>query len=72
MPKCNCRMVAFRNVLVVIGGYGTPQVPTEPQSFIKNTSVTDGSGWTNELHIYKISEGIIPNTLNCVDQVYDS
>ena len=58
MPKCNCGMVAFRNLLVVIGGYGIPRGPTEPTSFIKNTRVSDGSGWTNELHIYNLSEGI--------------
>ena len=57
MPKTGCGMVAFRNSLVVFGGYGRPQGPTEPQSFIKDTFGTDGSGWTNELHIYNLSEG---------------
>ena len=54
MPKTGCGMIAFRNSLVVFGGYGRPQGPTEPQSFIKGTG---GRGWTNEFHIYNLSEG---------------
>ena len=57
MPKYRCGMIAFRNSLVVFGGFGRPQGPTEPQSFIKSTSYTDGRGWTNEFHIYNLSEG---------------
>ena len=57
MPKIACGMIAFRNSLVVFGGYGRPRGRTEPQSFIKNTSFTDGRGWTNEFHIYNLSEG---------------
>ena len=54
MPKCGCGMIAFRNSLVVFGGYGRPRGPTEPQSFIKGTG---GRGWTNEFHIYNLSQG---------------
>ena len=54
MPKSGCRMIAFRNSLVVFGGYGAPRGPTEPQSFIK---AGGGEGWTNEFHIYNLSEG---------------
>ena len=57
MPKYGCGMIAFRNNLIVIGGYGVPQRRTEPQSFIKATGYTDGRGWTNEFHIYNLSEG---------------
>ena len=54
MPKRGCGMIVFRNSLVVFGGYGRPRGPTEPQSFIKG----GGSiGWTNEFHIYNLSEG---------------
>ena len=53
MPKYGCGMIAFRNSLVVFGGYGAPRGPTEPQSFIKNGD----QGWTNEFHIYNLSEG---------------
>ena len=57
MSKFGCGMIAFRNSLVVFGGYGKPQGPTEPQSFIESTRYTDGSGWNNEFHIYNLSEG---------------
>ena len=57
MPKSGCGMIAFRNSLVVFGGYGVSQGPTETQSFIKNTSYTNGIGWTNEFHIYDLPEG---------------
>ena len=57
MPKAACEMVAFGNSLGVFGGYGIPQGPTEPQSFIQNTDYTDGRGWTDEFHIYNLSEG---------------
>ena len=59
LPKCGCGMIAFRNSLVVFGGYGRPQGPTEPQSFVKNTKFNDGRGWTNEFHIYNLSGGNI-------------
>ena len=54
VPKIGCGMIAFRNSLVVFGGYGRPRGPTEPQSFIK---AGGGRGWTNEFHIYNLSEG---------------
>ena len=54
MPKYGCGMLAFRNSLVVFGGYGRPRGPTEPQSFIK---AGGGRGWTNEFHIFNLSEG---------------
>ena len=75
MPKCGCGMIAFRNSLVVFGGYGRPRGRTQPQSFIKNT--TDGRGWTNEFHIYNLSEGNMqkcssmqlfpPHTTHCTE-----
>ena len=57
MPKYACGMIAFGNSLGVFGGAGIARGPTEPQSFIKTTSFTDGRGWTNEFHIYNLSEG---------------
>ena len=66
MPKYGCGMIAFMNSLVVFGGYGVPQGPTEPQSFIKNSSFTDGRGWTNKFHIYNLSEGNIQNKQHAV------
>ena len=57
MPKWGCGMIAFGSGLGVFGGIGVPRGPTEPQSFINLTASTDGSGWTNEFHIYNLSEG---------------
>ena len=59
MAKYGCGMISFGDSLGVFGGYGIPRGPTEPQSFIKNTSYTDGSGWTNEFHIYQLKQGIM-------------
>ena len=61
MPKYCCGMIAFGNSLGVFGGYGVPRGSTEPQSFIKNAGFTDGRGWTNEFHIYNLSEGNMSN-----------
>ena len=57
MPKLGCGMITFGNSLGVFCGYGVPRGPTEPQSFIKNTRFTNVIGWTNEFHIYNLSEG---------------
>ena len=57
MPKAACGIIAFGSGLGVFGGYGVPRGPTEPQSFIKDTRSTDGRGWTNEFHIYNLSQG---------------
>ena len=54
MPKIGSGIIAIRNSLVVFGGRGRPRGPTEPQSFIK---FFGGRGWTNEFHIYNLSEG---------------
>ena len=58
MPKVACGIISFRDSLGVFGGYGIPQGPTEPRSFIKNTRFKDGRGWTNEFHIYHLKEGV--------------
>ena len=57
MPKYGCGIIALGSGLGVFGGYGVPRGPTEPQSFIKDTRFTDGRGWTNEFHIYNLSQG---------------
>ena len=55
MKKRGSGMVAFGNYLGVFGGYGKPQGPTQPGSFIK--SIKGSGGWTNEFHIYHLKEG---------------
>ena len=61
MPKCGCGMISFRDGLGVFGGYAIPLGPTEAQSFLKDSRYTNGRGWTNEFHIYNLSEGIQNN-----------
>ena len=57
MPKFGCGIIALGSGLGVLGGCGVPRGPTEPQSFIKDTRSTEGRGWTNEFHIYNLSQG---------------
>ena len=64
MPKAACGMIALGSGLGVLGGYGVPRGPTEPQSFIKSTKFTDGRGWTNEFHIYNLSQGNLSRGLS--------
>jgi N-acetylneuraminic acid mutarotase len=59
MRKSSCGMVHFHDdKLAVIGGYGYTNGPIQPGSvFIRNPRATDGFGWTNEIHIFDISQG---------------
>ena len=63
MGKAGCGLVQFNDdKLVVIGGYGCPTGPTQPGStFIgaRNTKFTDGRGFTNEVHVFDLSQGIV-------------
>ena len=60
MRKGGCGMVSFlQNKLAVFGGYGIPTGPTQPGAmFTKSTDFTNGSGWSNELHVFTITEGM--------------
>ena len=59
MPKSACGMVFFGNhYLATIGGYGVPTLPIQPgSSFIKDPNYTDGAGWTDEFHVFDVTEG---------------
>ena len=59
LPKCGCGMVAYQHQLALIGGYGSaPTGPFQPDAeFIKNINYP-GKGWTNELHLLTIKEGV--------------
>ena len=61
MRKIYCGMVHFHHdKLAVIGGYGYPTGPTQSgSSFIRNTRFTDGRRWTNEIHVFDLSQGIV-------------
>ena len=60
MRKFGCRMVPYgQDRLALFGGYGFPTSHTQPgATFTKNSSYTSGSGWSNELHIFNINEGM--------------
>ena len=56
--KTGCGMVAYGSRLVLFGGYGSPCGPTQPGAeFIRNSNKTDGRGWSNELHVFDVTEG---------------
>ena len=56
MRKRGCGMIAYGKKLVLFGGHGIPSGPTQPGAqFIGGR---DGSGCTNELHIFDLEEGV--------------
>ena len=61
MRKAGCGMVHFHHdKLAVIGGYGFPTGPIKPGSTsIMDARFTDGRGWTNEVHVFDLSQGIV-------------
>ena len=61
MKKQGARMIAVNDEqLAVLGGYGIPTSPTQPgSSFFRDSSSSDGSGLTNEFHIFNISNGML-------------
>ena len=56
MRKQGSGMVAFGDCLGVFGGYGEPQGPTQPGSFIKQIEYYGSIGWTNEFHVYHLKK----------------
>ena len=61
MKKAGAGMITVNDEqLAVLGGVGIPTSPTQPgSSFVKDSSSSDGSGWTNEFHIFNISNGML-------------
>lgn len=58
MGKTGCGMVHFHHdKLAVIGGHGFPITPQPGSLFIMDARFTDGRGWTNEIHVFDISQG---------------
>ncbi len=61
IAKSGAGIAVCGDMLAVLGGYGIPHGPIATQragsSFIKNTSESDGRGWTSEFHIYHLNEG---------------
>ena len=58
MKKAGCGMIAYGSRLVLFGGGGLPCGPTQPGAeFIRSDKNCDGSGWSNELHVFDVTEG---------------
>lgn len=59
MRKDACGIVHFDGErLALIGGYADPSGPIQQGStFVLNEAMNDGSGWTNEFHVFEISQG---------------
>ena len=61
IPKYGCGLVTYADAasLVLFAGYGVPHGPIQPGStFIQNTNNTSGWGWTNELHLFNLTNGM--------------
>ena len=60
MRKSSCGIVPIlRDQLALFGGYGIPTGLIQPRAaFTKNRHYTDGSGWSNELHMFNITESM--------------
>ena len=71
MAKSGAGMVAFGKNLAVMGGYGIRRGPTQPgSSFIRDTRYTGGGGWTSELHIYNLKDGMYACTKRYLDALF--
>ena len=65
MPKFNHGIVTYHDETVgvtsitVLAGFGIPHGPTQAGAkFVENTNFTDGRGWTNELHLFNLTNGM--------------
>ena len=61
MKKAGARMITLNDEqLAVMGGAGIPTSPTQQgSSFVRDSSRSDGIGYTNEFHIFNISNGML-------------
>ena len=61
MPKTQCGLVTYTDTasLTLFAGYGIPHHPTQAGArFVEDTNFTIGSGWTNELHLFNLTNGM--------------
>ena len=61
IPKYGCGLVTYRDgaSLALFAGYGIPHHPTQPGAkFAQNTNYDDGRGWTNEFHLFNLTNGM--------------
>ena len=60
MQKSGCGLVSYADAasLILFAGYGFPHGPSQPGSrCVQDTNFSDGSGWTNELHLFDLTNG---------------
>ena len=59
MAKSACGLASFHgSKAALFGGYGIPTGPTQPGSTFTRDTWSDGSGWTNEFHLFDLQEGM--------------
>lgn len=58
MAKLGAKMVVCDDMLALLGGYCRARTPLQRGSSFIETERSDGSGCTNEFHIYRLSEGM--------------
>ena len=61
MPKSGCGLVTYADAasLVLFAGYGIPNDATQTGSrFVQSTNYSDGRGYTNELHLFNLTNGM--------------
>ena len=69
MKKNGCRMISCGDTLGLFGGFGTPTGQLQPGStFVEHHLASDGSGFTDEFHIFDINKGM-PFSINSVSYV---
>ena len=73
MPKAGFGIVTYTDTasLAVFAGYGIPHHPTQTGTrFVEDTNFTIGSGWTNEFHLFNLTNGMWVSL--CCPPVYSS
>ena len=57
MKKRGAGLVYFgENKIAVVGGWGIPTGPAQPGSRFVKSGSSNGSGWTNEIHVFDLTE----------------
>ena len=71
--KSGCGMVCFNSKhLLLFAGYCPLPTDIQPGAvFTRNTPYTDGSGWTNELHLFDLDTGMsVDRLINIHEQIH--
>ena len=70
--KNGCGIVCFNSKYILLfAGYGPPPTDIQPGAvFTRDTWYTDGSGWTNELHLFDLDTGMYCLSVGRLINVY--